>query len=112
MKPDQLADKNLGMTTINDGQIGPLAVAEPPPAQWSNTELHLTVPEQPSVLDLATAYRNQLSKKLDRAVEEVFQAELDVANAQRIAAARRSRVTALTAQLDALEEQIKSLGGA
>lgn len=72
-------------------------------------DVSLKVPSTPSVLDLALSYRKQVQRQFETAEEAVFDAELGVANAQRIALAARSRVTALAKQLDALDAQITPL---
>ena len=53
--------------------------------------LELNVSENPSVLDLAIAFKNQLDTKVKTAEADIIDAELHVANAQRIAQAARSR---------------------
>lgn len=72
-------------------------------------EVKLSVPAVPTVYDLALSYRKQIQRAFETAEESVFDAELAVANAQRIALAARSRVESLRAQLEQLDLQIDTL---
>lgn len=69
----------------------------------------LEVPTAPSVRDLAVAYRKKVQRELELAEEAVFDRELELANAQRIALAARARVTVLHTQLTGLDLQISQL---
>ena len=71
--------------------------------------LELNVSENPSVLDLAIAFKNQLDTKVKTAEADIIDAELHVANAQRIAQAARSRHQSLCQQLQVVEHQISVL---
>lgn len=69
----------------------------------------LEVPTEPSVRDLAVAYRRMVQHAFENAEEAVFDRELELANAERIANAARARAVALQAQLKALDSQISRL---
>jgi hypothetical protein len=72
-------------------------------------EVSLKVPASPTVYDLALSYRKTIQRRFETGEEAVFDAELAVANAQRIALAARARVAALKAQLETLDLQIDTL---
>jgi hypothetical protein len=71
--------------------------------------LKLKVPEEPTIKDMVLAYRTQLLEQVEIAEKSIFDAELDVANAQRIAVATRAKAARLRDGLDALDTQIKAL---
>lgn len=84
---------------------------EPTPLHEFNSKIavELVVPEVPSVKDLATAFREKVEAELFVAEAEILDAELTVANAQRIANALREKVARLKAQVGGLNEQIQRL---
>lgn len=86
-------------------------VATPPDTLLDRAplRLELNVLEQPTVLELAVAFRKKIQSQYEQAEEAVLDAELNVANAQRIAIASRSRVAAFAAQLESLDKQIALL---
>lgn len=96
------------------GSAGPASVVEgiAPVGHLENRasiKLELNVPEEPTVLEIATAFRRKIQAQHGQAEESVLDAELNVANAQRIALAARSKVATLAAQLATLDKQIELL---
>lgn len=71
--------------------------------------LTLKVPEEPSILDFQLALKKQLEDHLVNAKEAAFTAELDVANAQRIAIHKRGVANRFQEQLDHVENELSLL---
>lgn len=72
-------------------------------------ELKLRVPETPSARDIVAAYARNVLHAAEHAEEAIFDAELAVANAQRIALATREKAARLRAQSDALARQLEGM---
>ncbi len=72
-------------------------------------KVELTVPENPKPVDFVRAYFDQIRRQADIAEEEVFDAELAAANAERIAQAKRAKAERLRQQAEDLKAQIRSL---
>lgn len=79
-------------------------------------ELKLRVPETPSARDIVAAYARNVMREAEHAEEAtkkasrvIFDAELAVANAQRIALAAREKAARLRAQSDALARQLEGM---
>lgn len=72
-------------------------------------EIKLQVPDEPTVLDFQIAFKKQLELNLGTAMEEAFNAELEVANSQRIALHKRAIANRLQAQLEQVEKALAVL---
>jgi hypothetical protein len=72
-------------------------------------ELKLWVSDDPKLVDVARAYYIEVNKQAELAEEAILDAELAVANAQRIALATREKASRLRAQADMLALQITKL---
>lgn len=72
-------------------------------------EISFRVPDAPSVLDFQVAFKKQLESRHISAMEDAFTAELDVANAQRIAIHKRELANRLKEELDHAERELSVL---
>lgn len=109
-----LSDPRYAPVTFDErfGVLEPnvtVATHEECQALMGNVSVSLTVPEVPTVRDFGEAYLKQIAREAEMAEEAVFNAELDVANAQRIANAQRERAARLRAQEAELRKQLDRL---
>jgi hypothetical protein len=72
-------------------------------------ELKLHVPESPSARDLVAAYAKNVLRDAEHVEACIFDTELAVANAQRIAAATREKAARLRTQFDSLTAQLEAM---
>lgn len=77
-----------------------------------NEKVELYVPTMPDMFDLAEAYAKKLESKMNTAEESAFDAELQLANAQRIANHKRAEALRLRQQLEQLNKQIETMANA
>lgn len=90
----------------------PLPQVEPASSWELFTEtqkIELVLPENPKAVDFLRAYYSKISAQADVAEEAVLGAELDAANAERIAQAARAKAARLRAQVQDLASEIAKL---
>ena len=103
--PADLGDRNLGiqpLRLVTDGPNDTRAISD-------SEVVTVEVPVNPRVLDLARAYAETIRVQAELAEEAVLGAELDAANAQRIAAGARMKAERLRARHEELLAQIDRL---
>lgn len=76
----------------------------------NSIELTLYVPPSPTARDIIRAYARDIARQAESAEESILDAELAVANAERIAISTRERAARLRTQHAALLQELKLLG--
>lgn len=98
-----IIERDLGIQTA-EGEADPSTVP-----RSSEITLSLKVPENPTPTDLIRAYYDQIRRQAEIAAEAVLDAELNAANAERIAQAARFKALRLADQAWQLRVQLESI---
>jgi hypothetical protein len=99
---------DLGMHTVKP--VVPATETAPTWELFTETQkIELLVPENPRAVDFLRAYYSKIRAQADEAERAVLNAELDAANAERIAQAARAKAARLRGQVQDLEAELSKL---